>query len=118
MAGLAVVGGLAFGLVSVGGASQTAAPASSTASFIATVRQTGAGTVIEDQTDADLIAMGKGVCADIAAGQTGAAYWQRVTSAYSASSAEGVGVSSYAQWMSIYTEWHQASILTFCPQYL
>jgi len=113
-------------LASFSGSAQASAPEvtvaaqmSATATFVATVRQIGAGTVIDDLTDADLILMGSGVCANIAAGQTGAAYWQMVTSAYSAKAAEGVGVSSYARWMSIYIAWRQASITAFCPgQYL
>ena len=122
--GLLTVGLLAVGLFAVGAAQSPAVapstrPTSSTATFLTTVRQAGAGTMIDSQTDADLILMGKGVCADIAAGQTSPAYWQMVTSAYSAKAAEGVGVSSYARWMSIYTAWRQASITAFCPgQYL
>jgi len=95
-----------------------AAPMSATSTFVATVRQIGVGTAIDDQTDADLILMGKNVCADLAAGQTRAAYWRRVTSAYSAKSAEDVGITSYVQWVSIYWGWRQSSILTFCPQHL
>ena len=122
MAGLVVVGLLAGGLLAVGGVkSPSVAPprsTSSTATFLATVHQAGAGTMIDSQSDADLITMGKGVCADIAAGQTSPAYWQMVTSAYSAKAAEGVGVSSYAQWMSLYGVWRQSSITAFCPQNL
>ena len=122
MAGLVVVGLLAGGLLAVGGVkSPSAAPprsTSSTATFLATVRQAGAGTMVDDQTDSDLITMGKGECADIAAGQTTSAYWSHIASAYSARDAESAGVSSYAQWMSLYGVWRQSSITAFCPQHL
>lgn len=108
-------------LVSIGGTSSQAsasavAPASSTASFLAAVRQFGAGTTIAAQSDADLIASGKSLCADIAAGQSVGSYWATVASTYSPKLAKAAGVTSYAQWVSIFGAWRQVSILTFCPQ--
>jgi len=112
---------LALVLASVSGSAQasapvvTAAPMSDTSSFVATVRQIGAGTTIANRTDAEIIASGKAVCADIAAGQTVGAYWSQVASTYSVRLGKATGVSSYAQWVSIFGAWRQSSILTFCP---
>ena len=110
----AVLGALI--LASFSGSAQASAPVAvasmSTASFVATVRQAGAGTVVDYQSDADLITMGKWEC-----DQTATTFWSRVDSAYSVRNSESAGVSSYAQWMSFYGAWRQSSVATFCPQH-
>jgi len=110
----AVLGALI--LASFAGSAQASAPMSVSA-FVDTVRTFAAGTAITQQTDADLITSGKALCANIAAGQTVSTYWSQATSAYSTQLSTALGVSSFAQWVSIYEAWRQVSIETFCPQY-
>jgi len=67
-----------------------AQPMSATATFVATVRQIGAGTTIADQTDAYLIRGGKSICADFDAGQTRQSMWAQVSPYYSPRMFDGV----------------------------
>jgi len=99
-------------LASFSGSAEASAPVASmsTASFVASVRQAGAGTMIDSQSDADLITMGMWECA-----QTAGVFWSRIGSAYSAQVGADTGVSSYSQWMSFYGVWRQSSVATFCP---
>ena len=112
---------LALVMASFSGSARASAPVTSASNviteavFVATVRTFGADTAIAGRTDAELIASGKAMCADIAAGQTVGAYWSQVASTYSVRLGKAAGVSSYAQWVSIFGAWRQSSILTFCP---
>jgi len=79
------------------------APMSASASFVATVRQIGAGTTIADQTDAYLIRGGKSICADFDAGQTRQSMWDQVSPYYSPWMFDGV---------------LHAAVGAFCPSHL
>jgi len=81
----------------------TAAPMSATSTFVATVRQIGAGTTIADQTDAYLVRAGRSVCASLDSGATRQTMWAQVSGYYDPSAFQGL---------------LQASILTFCPAHL
>jgi len=77
------------------------APMSTSASFVATVRQIGVGTTIMDQTDAYLINGGKSICADFKGGMTRASMWQQASPYYSPRMFDGVV---------------RAAVGAFCPE--
>jgi len=95
---------LALIMASISGSAQASAPVvqpmSATETFVATVRQIGAGTTIADQTDAYLIRGGKSICADFKGGMTRASMWQQASPYYSPRMFDGV---------------IRAAVSAFCP---
>jgi len=116
MLALILAGGVGASSQAAQASAPVTAPMSVSATFVATVRQVGAGTTIADRTDAELIASGKGLCADLDSGISRVTFWLKVSNAYQPGLFKGV--SSYTQWVSIWAGFRQASVVTFCPQYL